>query len=454
MRTYDPRWRWLNNISPTRLIILFYLAAVVISTCLLALPVAHKQGTNISFVDVVFTAVSAISVTGLASVPIHEYFNTTGIIFIAFTMQLGGIGVMTLGTFVWLLFGKKIGFKERRLIMVDQNQVSFRGAVNLMRQILVVVLTIELIGFLVLGTYYLQYFPTAGEAYFQGLFASISATTNGGFDITGQSLIPFRHDYFVQFVHMLLIVLGAIGFPVLIEVKQYMFASKDERAFIRFSLFAKLTTITFMVLIFAGAIIIALLDSRNFFVGKSWHEVLFYSLFQSVTTRSGGLATMDIAQLTEQNQLFMSALMFVGASPSSAGGGIRTTTLALVVIALYHFARGNKQITVLRREIHPEDLFKAINVTIFGMILVFTSAVILASIEPFSLTEVLFEVCSAFGTVGLSLGITPELSDASKIVLMLLMFLGRVGILTFLYSLQRNSQTANFHYPKERIIIG
>lgn len=454
MRTYDPRWRWLNNISPTRLIILFYLAAVVISTCLLALPVAHKEGTNLSFVDIVFTAVSSISVTGLASVPIHEYFNTTGIIFIAFTMQLGGIGVMTLGTFVWLLFGKKIGFKERRLIMVDQNQVSFRGAVNLMRQILIVVLSIELIGFLVLGTYYLQYFPTAGEAYFQGLFAAISATTNGGFDITGQSLIPFRHDYFVQFVHMLLIVLGAIGFPVLIEVKQYIFASKDQRTFIRFSLFAKLTSITFMVLIFAGAIIIALLDSRNFFVGKSWHEVLFYSLFQSVTTRSGGLATMDIAQLTEQNQLFMSALMFVGASPSSAGGGIRTTTLALVVIALYHFARGNKQITVLRREIHPEDLFKAINVTIFGMILVFTSAVILVSIEPFSLTEVIFEVCSAFGTVGLSLGITPELSDASKIVLMLLMFLGRVGILTFLYSLQRNSQTANFHYPKERIIIG
>lgn len=257
--------------------------------------------------------------TGLASVPIQEYFNTTGIILIAFTMQLGGIGVMTLGTFVWLLFGKKIGFKERRLIMADQNQMSFRGAVSLMRQILVVVLSIELIGFLVLGTYYLQYFPTAGEAYFQGLFASISATTNGGFDITGQSLIPFQHDYFVQFVHMLLIILGAIGFPVLIEVKQYIFASKEERSFIRFSLFTKLTTITFMVLIIAGAIIIALLDSRNFFVGKSWHETLFYSLFQSVTTRSGGLATMDIADLTEQNQLFMSALMFVGASPSSAG---------------------------------------------------------------------------------------------------------------------------------------
>ncbi|SDC69233.1 potassium uptake protein, TrkH family [Terribacillus halophilus] len=454
MRTYDPRWRWLNNISPTRLIILFYLVAVIISTCLLALPVAHKEGMDISFVDVLFTAVSAISVTGLASVPIQEYFNTTGIVLIAFTMQLGGIGVMTLGTFVWLLFGKKIGLKERRLIMADQNQMSFRGAVNLIRQILVVVLSIELIGFLVLGTYYLQYFPTAGEAYFQGLFASISATTNGGFDITGQSLIPFQHDYFVQFVHMLLIILGAIGFPVLIEVKHYMFASKEERSFIRFSLFTKLTTITFLVLIVAGTIIIALLDSRNFFVGKSWHETLFYSLFQSVTTRSGGLATMDIASLTEQNQLFMSALMFVGASPSSAGGGIRTTTLALVVIALYHFARGNKQITVLRREIHPEDLFKAINVTIFGMILVFISAVILTSIEPFSLTEVLFEVCSAFGTVGLSLGITAELSDASKIVLMLLMFLGRVGILTFLYSLHRKSQAANFHYPKERIIIG
>ncbi|SNZ09150.1 potassium uptake protein, TrkH family [Terribacillus aidingensis] len=454
MRTYDPRWRWANNISPTQLIILFYLAAVLISTCLLALPIAHQKNTDLSFIDVLFTAVSAISVTGLSSVPIHEYFNTTGIILIAFTMQLGGIGVMTLGTFVWLLFGKKIGFKERRLIMADQNQGSFKGAVSLMRQILIVILTIELIGFLVLGTYYLQYFPTAKEAYFQGLFASISATTNGGFDITGQSLILFQDDYFVQFVHMLLIVLGAIGFPVLIEVKHFIFASNEERNFIRFTLFTKLTTVTFLVLIVMGAIVIALLDSGHFFANKSWHEILFYSLFQSVTTRSGGLSTMDVGQLTEQNELFMSALMFIGASPSSAGGGIRTTTFALVVIALYHFARGNKQINIFRREIHAEDLFKAVNVTIFGILIVFTSAVILASIEPFSLTEVLFEVCSAFGTVGLSLGITSELTDVSKVILMLLMFLGRVGILTFLYSLHRKSSGANYHYPKERIIIG
>ncbi|TGB05117.1 TrkH family potassium uptake protein [Halobacillus salinus] len=444
--------RWLNGLSPFQLIAIYYLFAVTVSSILIALPVAHQPGVNLSFIDVLFTAVSAVSVTGLTTVPTAETFSTTGIFILALVLQFGGIGVMTLGTLIWLMLGKKIGLKERRLIMTDQNRNSFQGMVSMVQQIVLVVLLIELLGFLTLGTYFLQYYDP-GEAYLQGFFGTISAMTNGGFDITGQSLIPFSDDYFVQFINMILIIAGAIGFPVLIEVKQYLFHN-DRVKTIRFSLFAKLTSFTFFVLVGFGAIMIIALEFNYFFSGKSWHEIFFYALFQSVTTRSGGLSTMDINQFQEQTQLFMSSLMFIGASPSSVGGGIRTTTFALVIIFILTFARGGSRIRIFRREVHNEDLNRAVVVTLMALITVFTAIVALSITEPFNLNEIIFEVTSAFGTVGLSLGITPGLSVFGKCVLMLLMFLGRIGILTFLFSFQKDRTSGKYHYPKERIIIG
>lgn len=192
---------------------------------------------------------------------------------------------MTLGTFIWLIMGKRIGLKERKLIMVDQNQSQFSGIVNLMKQVLFLILWIEFFGGLILGTYFLTYYDSFQEAYLHGFFASISATTNGGFDITGNSMIPFRHDYFVQFITMLLIVFGAIGFPVLVEVKDFLF-SKHRRY--PFTLFTKITTITFGSLVLFGAIGIYVLEANHTFAGKSWHDILFLSLFQSTATRSGG----------------------------------------------------------------------------------------------------------------------------------------------------------------------
>lgn len=454
MLSKHPLIQLVNKLSPVQLILVFYFLAVVISTILLALPVAHKDGVDVPLIDVLFTAVSAMSVTGLSTISIVDTFSTTGIILLALILQLGGVGVMAIGTFIWLLLGKKIGLKERRLIMTDQNQTTFEGMVRLIKQILLVILTIEFIGFIILGTYFLQYFPTAGEAYLNGFFGSISATTNGGFDITGKSLIRFQDDYFVQFINMLLIIFGAIGYPVLVEVKQYLFSKTGNHQRFRFSLFTKVTTITFFALIVIGTIFIALFDFRHFFADKSWHEILFFSLFQSVTTRSGGLATMDVSQLTEQNHLFMSFLMFIGASPSSAGGGIRTTTFALVIIFLITFARGGNSIRLFRREVHEEDLLKAVTVTLMAIIFVYSSLLVLSIMEPFSLSALLFEVTSAFGTVGLSLGITSELTALSKIILMILMFIGRVGIITFLLMFKKNKKSGKYHYPKERIIIG
>jgi len=450
-----PFYQWMNTLSPVRLLLLFYLAAVVFSTLLLSLPFAYQEGVHVPFIDVMFTAVSALSVTGLSTITISETLSTPGMYILMFILQLGAVGVMAMGTFIWLFLGKKIGLKERRLIMTDQNQTKFEGAVKLIEQIVLVLISIELIGFLILGTYFLKFYPDPGTAYYHGLFATISAITNGGFDLSGSSLQEYSHDYFVQFVTMLLIIFGAIGFPVLIELKTFIFSRNDSRINFRFSLFAKVTSMTFLVLIVFGTVMIYILDYNNFFRNKSWHEALFYALFQSVTTRSAGLSTMDVSLLTEQNHLFMSFLMFIGASPSSAGGGIRTTTFALVVIFIVTYARGGRNIRLFRRNIYEEDLQKAVTVTLMALFFVFVSLLIIMSIEPFSMMEILFDVTSAFGTVGLSLGITPELTTVSKIILMFLMFVGRVGVVTFLFMFRDDRKNSEkFRYPKERMIIG
>ncbi len=446
--------KWLTRRSPVQLIVLFYLTAVTISFFLLSMPFVQKDGVSLSIMDILFTSVSAVSVTGLSVITIAETFNNVGLFVLTIMFQFGGLGVMTLGTFLWILLGKKIGFKERRLMMVDINQVSFQGIVRLIKGILKLILTIELIGFLVLGTYYLSYFPTWQEAYFHGFFASISATTNAGFDITGQSLLPFKDDYFVQFIHVILIISGSIGFPVLVEVKDYLQRKREKRQFLSFSLFTKLTSLTYAGLLIFGFIIFMILEWSNFLSDKQWHEVLFYSLFQSTTTRSAGLSTMDVSLLSEPTQLVMSGLMFIGASPSSVGGGIRTTTFILVILFIIHFARGKNHVTVFKREIDNEDLFRAVVVTLMAFILCFTAVVLISILEPFALTSIIFEVSSAFGTVGLSMGITPELSTVSQFILMLLMFIGRIGILTFLFTFKNEKKASTLRYPKERVLIG
>lgn len=442
----------LNKLTPAQVIVTFYLIAVTVATILLSLPFAHKPGAEWSFIDAIFTSVSAVSVTGLTVVSTADTFNTVGIFLLIFVLQFGGIGIMTLGTFFWLLVGKKIGLKERRLIMLDQNQSNLSGLVLLLKQILLLIIIIELVGAFILGVYFLSYYPSWQEAFIHGLFASVSATTNAGFDITGQSLIPFKNDYFVQFITIILITLGAIGFPVLIETKDYLL--NKQRSKHHFSLFTKITTITFGLLLVFGTLIIWLFEYDQFFAGMTWHESFFYSLFQSASTRSGGLATMNVAEFSTPTLMVMSALMFIGASPSSVGGGIRTTTFALNILFLFHFARGNQTIKVFRREVHEQDIIKSLVVTMVAVLMCFVSVVILTITEDHSLIEIIFEVASAFGTTGLSLGITSDLSSVGKCIIIGLMFIGRVGILAFLFMIGGKEKTTKYHYPKERVIIG
>lgn len=442
-----------GNLSPSQLLVSFYLVAVIISVTLLSLPITTKPGVEWSFVDVLFTAVSAISVTGLGVVSTADTFSTPGVFILMFILQFGGIGIMTLGTFFWLILGKKIGLKERVLIKADQNQSHLSGLVKLMINILVIIVLIEVVGALVLGTYFLSYFPTWQEAFLQGLFASVSATTNAGFDITGESLIPFAHDYFVQTVNIILLTLGAIGFPVLIELKDY-FVSRKAGRHGHFSLYTKLTTTTFFGLMLFGTVAILLLEFNHFFADKTWHESFFYALFQSSTTRNGGLATVDVSQFTNPTLLVLSALMFIGASPSSVGGGVRTTTFAIILLFLYSFARGRKSVKVFNREFDPEDILKSMAVMATALLLCFFAVIVLSITEPFSTIQLIFEVTSAFGTTGLSMGITADLSTFGKFVLILLMFIGRIGILSFITIIAKPGGDDLYHYPKEKVIIG
>lgn len=448
----NPIVRRIRRLTPAQAIVSYYFLAIAFSVLLLSLPGVHQDGVNVPFLDSVFTAVSAVSVTGLSVIDISQTYSTFGIFMLMLVLQLGGIGIMSLGTFIWLIVGKKIGLRERQLIMMDHNQHSLSGVVSLIIEIIKILLLIEAIGALILSLYFTQFYESFSQAFIQGLFAAVSATTNGGFDITGQSLMMYHNDYFVQIINMILIILGAIGFPVLIEVKAFL--SNKNKNF-RFSLFTKITTVTFGILLVVGTVVILALEMFNSFKGMSWHEALFTAMFHSVSSRSGGLVTFDVTQFGEGTNIFMSALMFIGASPSSVGGGIRTTTFAIAILFLINFARGKNEIQIFNREIELIDVFRSYAVIILAIFMVLVATMALSISEPnLPVTALVFEITSAFGTCGMSLGITDDLSNFGKVLIMILMFIGRVGLISFLFTIGGRATKTKYQFPKERVIIG
>lgn len=434
---------------------MYYIVAIIVAFLLLNLPFVHKSGINVDPIDSLFVAVSGVSVTGLSPVNIVETYSTFGQIIIMIILNIGGIGVMAIGTMLWVFLGKHIGMRERQLIMLDNNKDTMSGTVKLILDIVRTILIIELVGASLLAFYFYRDNPDLQYAIMQGMFVAVSATTNGGLDITGQSLIPYANDYFVQTIVMFLIILGSIGFPVLIEVKAYI---KNRIPNFRFSLFAKITTMTYLVLFVFGAIIILLFEHNHAFQNMTWHKSLFYALFQSATTRSAGLQTIDVSNFGEGTNVIMSVLMFIGSSPSSVGGGIRTTTFAILILFLLNFSNNNEKTSIkaFNREIHTTDVQRSFAVFTMAGILTFAGTITILVVEngKISFLQAFFEVMSAFGTCGLSLGVTDDISGMSKIVLMVLMFIGRVGLISFIIMIGGRREPDKYHYPKERIQIG
>ena len=370
--------QFLKRSSPQQGIVLYYIVAIVIAFLLLNLPYVHKPGVEVNPIDTLFVAVSGISVTGLSPISIVDTYSTFGQLIILVILNIGGIGVMAIGTMLWVVLG-----------------------------------------------------------------------------ITGKSLIPYAHDYFVQAIVIFLIILGSIGFPVLLEVKAYI---QNRVTNFRFSLFTKITTSTYLFLFIVGVLAILLFEHNHAFKGLSWHQSLFYSLFQSATTRSAGLQTIDVTTLSDPTNIIMGILMFIGSSPSSVGGGIRTTTFAILILFLINFSNNadKTSIKVYNREVHIMDIQRSFAVFTMATILTFLGMLIISATENGKLTflQVFFEVMSAFGTCGLSLGVTSDISDISKVVLMVLMFIGRVGLISFIIMIAGRREPDKFHYPKEHIQIG
>ncbi|AZN40044.1 TrkH family potassium uptake protein [Paenibacillus albus] len=451
----------IRKLSPGKIIILAYMLGIIVFTILLKLPISHKPGVKLHIIDALFTAASAVSVTGLTTVPTSDTFTTFGAFVLMAAFQFGGVGIMTLGSFYWFLMGQHIGLLERKLIMIDQNRNQLAGLVQLMRVVLILTLAIELTGTLLFGFYFYVTGLTDSlpNALFNGMFHSVSAFTNAGFDLFGDSLARYSKDYFVQSFTMLLIILGAIGFPVMAELWEFVSRRRrrnsTNRRF-RFSLFTKVTLSAHVILLLTGAIIIWLTEAGHSFEHMPLHQQLMNSLFTSVSSRSAGLTTVDVSSLHHASLLIISALMFIGASPSSMGGGIRTTTIAIIVLVILSFARGERMPRAFNRSISMEDTLKSFIFFALAVLLVLTGifAVFMSEAHQFDLSAVLFEVTSAFGTCGMSTGITGSLHLGSKITLIMLMFIGRIGMYLFISLFSSGKKKPDIRYPEEKLIIG
>ncbi|MCP9312226.1 TrkH family potassium uptake protein [Liquorilactobacillus satsumensis] len=453
---------WLKvreNTTPIQLIVCAYFGLIIITFALLSLPFFRNPTGVSSPLDTFFMAVSTVSVTGLTTVPINEVYNNYGVVLLEILFQVGGLGVTMLATVGMIFTRRRISLHQRQLIQVDMNQPRLSGTVRLVYSVFGLMMALQLFfGIIFAGYFYLKSdFLNFKEALFEGFYTSITAVTNAGFDITGSSLHPYRHDYLFLFFVIVLIIVGGIGFPVLAELREWFlfrFNTKKSGRF-QFSLFVKLAVFFAALFFVLGAVLIFLAELQGKFASQPLSEKVMTALFYSASTRNAGLQLDALTDFRPVTLLLFSLLMFIGASPSSVGGGVRTTTIGILLLYLYSFIRGRKDVNIFGRRIGHDDIQKAVVVVNLSLLLCGLAVLLLAATEKQSLTALIFEVASAFGTTGLSLGITGSLSVVGKIVIIVLMFIGRVGMLYMLMLfISKKEQEANYMYPVEQVIIG
>ncbi|WP_310551619.1 TrkH family potassium uptake protein [Paenibacillus glufosinatiresistens] len=444
-----PRLRWLK-LSPPQILVIGFAVIILLGTGLLMLPGATAAPGSLPFVDALFTATSATCVTGLVVHDTATTFTIFGEVVILALIQIGGLGFMTMATLIAFVLRRRISLRERLLLQEAMNQGSMEGIVRLIRRVLVFALGIEAVGAVLLALRWSSDMP-AGRAVYFGVFHSVSMFNNAGFDLFGhyRSLTGYVADPVVNLTVMLLIVTGGIGFIVLSELFEF-------RRTRRLSLHAKVALSMTGVLIGIGALVILLFEYTNPRTLGSLNTggQIWGALFQSVSPRTAGANTVDITGLRQATQFFIVILMFIGASPGSTGGGIKTTTFALMVGAVIAMLRGREDIVMFRYRLHPERVSKALTVTVVALLLIVGVSMGLSTTEDAPFLTVLFEATSAFATVGLSMGLTPELSVPGKVLISLTMFAGRLGILTLAYAVGPRRGRELYRHPEGKIIIG
>lgn len=449
-----------HKLSSVQVIVSYYLLMTLIALILFYLPVFRQPGSHVPFIDMFFMAVSTISVTGLSTFPINEIFNEYGVVLLEVLFQVGGLGIMMISTFFFIISKRKVTLKQRQLIMTDMNQPRLSGIVRLIRTTFTIILGLQIFSgvafslYLKISGYYNQW----TDAFYYGFYEAISAVTNSGFDVTGHSISPYANDFLFLLAIMILIFIGGIGFPVLMDVREWLshrFSKKLSTFRFRFSLFTKIALLSSVILFVGGTLVIFFLEKNHLFSQMSMTGQGINSMFYSITTRNAGLQIHDLNNFQTTTLMIFALLMFIGCSPSSVGGGIRTTTIMIIGLYLYAFLKGERHINIFGRNIDREDVRKSIAVFMLSLIMCFSCVIFLTAIEDVSLLSIIVEVTSAFGTTGLSLGITEELTTVGKLVITVLMFIGRVSMLyTIMLFIPKKPSNSGYRYPTEKIIIG
>jgi len=436
------------SLSPPQVVAGGFILLIVLGSVLLATPWATSGGES-DLLTAVFTATSAVCVTGLIVEDTATYWSLFGQIVIMLLMQLGGLSIMAMATFYALLFGKRIAFRQRIFMQAAINKPTPGGIVSLFRHLIFFSLGLELAATLILALKWAPQMGVAKALYF-ALFHSISAFNNGGFDLFGNysSLSAFRSDAITNLVISILIIAGGLGFVVIAEILSF----KTRR---RFSLHSKIVLSTTAVLLLIGALFIFIAEYNHALQDLSIPGKVLSAYFHSVVTRTAGFTTMDITTLHQGTQFLMILLMFIGGSPGSTAGGMKTVTFTVVWAAILSQMKGKKDVEIFRRRIPQQDVTRALAIVAMSGFYVCAAILLLTFIQGAdSLDKIVFEVVSAFATVGLSLNYTPELNTLGRLMIILTMFVGRVGPLTLAVAFAQRERQVDIRYAEEEVIIG
>lgn len=439
-----------KKISPYALILLSFLLLIIIGGIILFLPISHEYGKNISFFEAIFTATSAVTVTGLVINDVSTVFSTFGKTIILILIQLGGLGILTFSSLIILLLYNKIGYNTKKVVKEDLNFDDNFDLYKYLKRIVVVVFSIEILGAVILFFSFIRKF-SLGKAIFYSIFHSISAFCNAGFTLFSNNLEDFTYSPIINFTIMLLIILGGLGFAAIIEIYEYLKGNIKK-----LSINTKLVLIVTLFLLVIPTVIFFIIEFNNeIFVGNGFFQKILVSFFNSVTTRTAGFNTIGLTSLKSTSIIIMIILMFIGTSPGSTGGGLKTTTIGVIILGVYSSIKNEEDIVFDRRRISYQSFRKAIAIFFIEIVYICVCIVLMSLFDSDkSVMKLLFELVSALGTVGLSLNLTESLSIYSKIILIITMFLGRVGTLTALYVFSKKNKIGKYRYSEESILIG
>lgn len=438
--------------STTRLIASGFALIILVGALLLTLPVSNRSGQG-NFLNSLFTATSATCVTGLVVADTYQNWTTFGQIVILCLIQVGGLGFLTLGAFISVLLKKRIGLHQREQLHESVNTLEIAGVVRLVKKIVVGTLVIELLGAVLLAFRFIPRFGMARGIYFS-VFHAISAFCNGGFDLMGvseaySSLVAFEGDVVVNLVIVTLILVGGIGFIVWDDVM------RNKWHFRKYLLHSKIVIATTLILTIVGTILFLITENQASFAGMSPLEKLLGALFSSVTPRTAGFNTVDTASLSNAGKIITIVMMFIGGSPGSTAGGVKTTSIVVLLFYAGAMVLNREDINLFGRRLTEDVVKKANAVVIINFSLAIIAAVIIMILQPLlNFEDVIFEVLSAIGTVGMTTGVTRNMCAVSRIVLIVLMYCGRLGSLSFALIFAQKRTSASVRQPQEKIIVG